>query len=76
MLPPEELIGAAGPPARFSLCGVTMRIVPGDRPEVVVTRADGDVERLDGSELDVERSAEIFDRSTRIASVDWIVVQA
>ena len=59
--------------AELTVCAVPMRIETGTDDAVVVERADGTRETIDGLELDAGRSREVFARAGTITRVRWIV---
>ena len=74
LIAPDEVFrSGAVQSAELTVCSVPMTIEAGEGDAVVVERADGSVEMLDGVELDTARSRELFDRTGTIARVRWIV---
>ena len=77
LITPDEVLrpGAGGRPDRADLtvCAIPMHLETGVDDTVVVERTGGTRETIDGLELDVARSREVFARAGTIARVRWIV---
>jgi hypothetical protein len=70
-----EVLGSdgRGGSAELTVCAVPVRIETGPRDSVTVERADGTSETLNGLELDLERSREVFARNGTITQLRWIL---
>ncbi len=77
LIAPEEVLrpvaGGRAEPAELTVCAVPMSIETGADDAVVVEHSDGTRETLDGLELDLAQSHEVFARTGTIARVQWIV---
>ena len=77
LLAPEEVLqpatGDRNGLAELTVCGVPTTIETGVDDAVVVERVDGTRETLDGLELDVAGSQEVFARTGTIERVRWIL---
>jgi hypothetical protein len=68
LIPPDEVV-----PAQLTVCAVPMTVEAGSEDALVVDRADGTSDTIDGLELDAAMSREVFDRTGTIERVRWIV---
>ncbi len=69
LLPLDELLDDDGT-ARCTVCATPVTITRADTDEVVVTRADGTVERRDGDALTAEETAALLGRTGELTAIE------
>jgi hypothetical protein len=72
LLPADELWADDGAGYRWTLCGIPLRVRPGDHDAVRVARSDGSVTEHEGSTLAAADSAALFHRNGDITEVEFV----